>query len=411
MKIKEVCKRTELTDKAIRTYIRNGLVFPKYDEKYTGRKNFDFSEDDVKRLRQIAILRKYGFSLKEIKALIDSDITAKDFLDKHIVDLKNDVNSNINVINSMVNVSRENFENMDDLCAQLNNPQIAGRPIPVDDSKNPYKLLYQKEKKCRKLFQVLFSFLVLLAAIFSFVRSNSFLITNKSGIIRSDYESLQYLDKKYLKFDSGEYDAELGNILVENAAVEGDSFSSKFMIIDDIYSVSNAPNSEIVFLETDYDYNYPNSKSEYYYVEESVYDKYSQMIDEYKPETYKFKICNDNYDDIYIDISEDMIKSILSIDKATAQSVDISGYYQKGYNDGIPICAFDSTRTFYKLIGEVRKYDDEYYYFDYNDADFKSDGVTKISSKIYKIDNKFSDKIQEMLSKQNGITIKFGIDE
>ncbi|MFR5876465.1 MAG: MerR family transcriptional regulator [Eubacterium sp.] len=38
MKIKEVCKRTELTDKAIRTYIRNGLVFPKYDEKYTGRK-------------------------------------------------------------------------------------------------------------------------------------------------------------------------------------------------------------------------------------------------------------------------------------------------------------------------------------------------------------------------------------
>ncbi|MFR5876466.1 MAG: MerR family transcriptional regulator [Eubacterium sp.] len=373
--------------------------------------NFDFSEDDVKRLRQIAILRKYGFSLKEIKALIDSDITAKDFLDKHIVDLKNDVNSNINVINSMLNVSRENFENMDDLCAQLNNPQIAGRPIPVDDSKNPYKLLYQKEKKCRKLFQVLFSFLVLLAAIFSFVRSNSFLITNKSGIISSDYESLQYLDKKYLKFDSGEYDAELGNILVENAAVEGDSFSSKFMINDDIYSVSNAPNTEIVFLETDYDYDYPNSKSEYYYVEESVYDKYSQMIDEYKPETYKFKICNDNYDDIYIDISEDMIKSILSIDKATAQSVDISGYYQKGYNDGIPICAFDSTRTFYKLIGEVQKYDDEYYYFDYNDADFKSDGVTKISSKVYKIDNKFSDKIQEILSKQNGITIKFGIDE
>ena len=49
MKIKEVCEKTGVTDKAIRTYIKNGLVFPDYEENYPGRKKFDFSEADIER--------------------------------------------------------------------------------------------------------------------------------------------------------------------------------------------------------------------------------------------------------------------------------------------------------------------------------------------------------------------------
>ncbi len=52
MKIKEVCAKTGLTDKAIRHYIRNGLVFPVYNENYTGRKSYSFSECDVEHLNQ-----------------------------------------------------------------------------------------------------------------------------------------------------------------------------------------------------------------------------------------------------------------------------------------------------------------------------------------------------------------------
>lgn len=411
MKIKEVCEKTELTDKAIRTYIRNGLVFPDYDEKYTGRKNFNFSKEDVERLRQIAILRKYGFSLKEIKSLIDNEVSAKDFLNKHISDLKSDVNSNINVINSMLNVSNESFNDMEDMCAKLNNPQIAGRPIPVDDSKNPYKLMFEKEKKVSKLFQILFSVTVLIFTVILPLFDASLIITDKSCTISSDYESLEYLGNTYLKFDSGEYEAELGAVLVENAAVEDDNFITKFHISDSLYSVANAPNSEIVFLQTDYDYDYPESKSEYYYVEESVYHKYTELINDYKATKYEFKICNEKYDYIYIPIKDELVNELLSIDKSTSETAKISGYFQAGYNEGIPVCAFDKSAVFYKYIGEILELSDKYYYFDYSDVNIKKDSVTKLSAKVYKIDSKYDKDIAEVLDEENGITIKFGNDE
>ena len=69
MKIKAVCEQTGLTDRTIRYYIEEGLISPFYTENYLGRKNFDFSEADVETLKDIAILRKFGFSIAEIKQL------------------------------------------------------------------------------------------------------------------------------------------------------------------------------------------------------------------------------------------------------------------------------------------------------------------------------------------------------
>ena len=69
MKIKDVITETNLTDRAIRLYIENGLVAPSCSENYAGRKNIDFTEDDVVCLKNIATLRKAGFSISEIKQL------------------------------------------------------------------------------------------------------------------------------------------------------------------------------------------------------------------------------------------------------------------------------------------------------------------------------------------------------
>ena len=66
MKIKTVCEQTGLTDRAVRFYIEEGLISPDYTESYIGRKAFDFSEEDVKALQGIALLRVYGYSVLEI---------------------------------------------------------------------------------------------------------------------------------------------------------------------------------------------------------------------------------------------------------------------------------------------------------------------------------------------------------
>lgn len=69
MKIKEVCDRTGLSDRAVRFYMEEKLISPSYTENYLGRKTFNFSEQDVEDLNHIAILRKFGFSLGEIRQL------------------------------------------------------------------------------------------------------------------------------------------------------------------------------------------------------------------------------------------------------------------------------------------------------------------------------------------------------
>ena len=83
MKIKAVCEKTGLTDRTVRYYIEEGLISPSYTENYLGRKSFDFSDDDVTALCDIAVLRSFEFSIEEIRTLL------------------NDPNSSLTIINAV----------------------------------------------------------------------------------------------------------------------------------------------------------------------------------------------------------------------------------------------------------------------------------------------------------------------
>lgn len=70
MKIKAVCEATGLTDRTIRHYIDEGLIAPEYSENYLGRKTFQFSEEDAAQLKDISILRKFNFTVEEIRDML-----------------------------------------------------------------------------------------------------------------------------------------------------------------------------------------------------------------------------------------------------------------------------------------------------------------------------------------------------
>lgn len=70
MKIKQVCEATGLTDRAIRYYIEEGLVAPAYTENYMGRRAYDFTDADVDALNHIATLRKFGFTVEELRRIL-----------------------------------------------------------------------------------------------------------------------------------------------------------------------------------------------------------------------------------------------------------------------------------------------------------------------------------------------------
>ena len=80
MKIKSVCELTGLTDRTIRYYIEEKLISPLYTENYLGRKTYNFSDRDIKDLNDIAVLRKFDFTLDEIKLVINDAETSKEIL-------------------------------------------------------------------------------------------------------------------------------------------------------------------------------------------------------------------------------------------------------------------------------------------------------------------------------------------
>ena len=65
MKMKEVCARSGLTERAVRLYCERGLLHPeKHRER--GREYLEFSEHNLRELSVIAELRRAEFTLDEI---------------------------------------------------------------------------------------------------------------------------------------------------------------------------------------------------------------------------------------------------------------------------------------------------------------------------------------------------------
>lgn len=83
MKIREVCDKTGLTERAVRLYLEKGLLCPQ-SEWRQGRTYTEYRESDVKRLREIAALRSVGFSLEEIGAMRQNGADISAFLEKRI---------------------------------------------------------------------------------------------------------------------------------------------------------------------------------------------------------------------------------------------------------------------------------------------------------------------------------------
>lgn len=70
MKMKEVCAQTGLTERAVRFYLEKGLLSPQSYRK-NGRTYFEFTDADISSLRQIAALRRYGFTVEEIGTMAE----------------------------------------------------------------------------------------------------------------------------------------------------------------------------------------------------------------------------------------------------------------------------------------------------------------------------------------------------
>ena len=134
MKIKEVSEKTELTERAIRLYIENGLVAPNVNESYSGRRNIEFSEEDVERLKSISVLRKAGFSIAQIKLMQSEPEKSKEILRDFIDRTKKRIEADTETVTWLMPLLSEEELSLEQIIDCLDSPVMTEKALPSEDS-------------------------------------------------------------------------------------------------------------------------------------------------------------------------------------------------------------------------------------------------------------------------------------
>ncbi len=132
MKMRQILEQTGLTDRAVRLYITKGLVFPNVSEKYNGRRDIDFSEADAQRLRQIAILRKAGFSIPEIEMMFSRDADIRAVIEQFIRIKQNQIESDTHVVELLQPILALKEITLGDVCDTLSEKEKTAALPPED---------------------------------------------------------------------------------------------------------------------------------------------------------------------------------------------------------------------------------------------------------------------------------------
>lgn len=147
MKIKEVSEKTGLTERAIRLYIDEGLIAPSVNESYSGRRNVDFSHEDVERLKSISVLRKAEFSIGEIKLLQSQPEKSKEVLQEFIERTNKRIEADTDTVTCLLPLLSEEELSLEQIIECLDSPVMTEKEVPSEDSE-----ISPLQKLIRKLF-------------------------------------------------------------------------------------------------------------------------------------------------------------------------------------------------------------------------------------------------------------------
>ena len=114
MTIKELEQELEIPRATIRFYEKEQLISPKRnDNSYR-----EYSEEDVKLLKKIIILRKIGLPVSDIKNLLDGNFSLQPLLEKNISELQNQIKELEGAI-SVCKIMQNRNEEISDLDTDL----------------------------------------------------------------------------------------------------------------------------------------------------------------------------------------------------------------------------------------------------------------------------------------------------
>ncbi|MCL6457873.1 MAG: MerR family transcriptional regulator [Gorillibacterium sp.] len=148
MKIKEVCKRTGLTERTIRFYVEENLIHPQMN-LINLREYRDYSEEDIAELMTIADLRKLFFTLDEIKEMKQTPSAIADVVAAYKLKLKNDATAKASIVEILDTIDLSLLSDVDTLAARLSSVSVS-LSLPERDIKPDFGKFDPESKEERE---------------------------------------------------------------------------------------------------------------------------------------------------------------------------------------------------------------------------------------------------------------------
>jgi len=164
MKMKEVCEKTGLTDRAVRLYIDSGLLSPATESNYAGRRSLDFNERDVRALEAVATLRRADFSIPDIRLMQESPERIPEILAKQKQSLRDSAENRLKILASLETIPQSGVSDYLAVADSIHR-SVSPNTIPKEDSFMQDKDL--KDTMTRRIFPF-FATLFLLFNLISF---------------------------------------------------------------------------------------------------------------------------------------------------------------------------------------------------------------------------------------------------
>lgn len=176
------------------------------------------------------------------------------------------------------------------------------------------------------------------------------IVGSEDCVIADDYTSLTYLGETYLPLPMNGYEAVCGEEMVEECQVQGAGFLGKLFFGETLYEIKNVTDQELVYLQTDYD----ECISEYF-VLETEYDRYAQMVQDADVRYYYAVYENESLYRWDCRLGED-----LSVWLQAPDSDSISS--KPDHTDIAEIHVFDQNHIFYEHAGWIYRTEEGYYW-------------------------------------------------
>ena len=148
MKLKEVCESTGLSRKTIRLYEEKGLLVPQM-ERRNGRDYREYSPEDVKRLQEIATLRRAWFTMDEIARMQQNPETIGEIFPQYLQWLEKQKTTLESLLKAAKDVDPSKIQSVSELSEKMREAETM--PLPAADIEPKFQYLDALEQRPEKV--------------------------------------------------------------------------------------------------------------------------------------------------------------------------------------------------------------------------------------------------------------------